>query len=197
MTAKPCTIETMKLIFAQGNPGLKYAPTRHNVGFAILDSYARAHDAPWKDADKFLAKTAEVTVKGEKVLLVAPQTYYNETGLSARRLIDFYKLDPAEDLLVIHDDLALPFGTIRTRARGSDAGNNGIKSLNSHLGDNYHRIRVGIWTDRHPGISDVDFVLGTFSKEEVDTITATLAPKVHDLIDSFAQGDLEITSHTH
>ena len=187
----------MKIIFAQGNPGLKYAPTRHNIGFALLDSYAHDHSAEWKDADKFQAKTAEVTVNGEKVLLVAPQTYYNETGRSARRLIDFYKLDPAEDFLVIHDDLALPFGTIRTRAKGSDAGNNGIKSLNAHLGDSYHRIRVGIWTERHPDFTDVDFVLGPFSKQEQEAITATLAPKVHTLIDSFAKGELEITSHTH
>lgn len=190
------TIVLMKVIFAQGNPGEKYALTRHNVGVLLLDAYAKAASAEWKDVPKFNARIAELTIHGEKTLLVFPQTYYNETGLSARKLIDFYKVNPATDLLVIHDDLALPLGTLRTRGRGSDAGNNGIKSLNAHIGEQYHRIRVGISVDRNAGMSDVDFVLGRFSSEELDTITTMLAPHVHRMIDSFAQGELELTSHS-
>jgi peptidyl-tRNA hydrolase, PTH1 family len=186
----------MKVLFAQANPGEKYAQTRHNVGAILLEAYARQHDAVWKDAPKFNARLAETSIDGEKVLLVFPTTYYNETGLSARKLSDFYKLDPAQDLLVIHDDLALPFGTVRTRARGSDAGNNGIKSLNAHIGEHYHRIRVGISIDRNAGMSDVDFVLGRFSADELQTITDTLAPEVRTMLDSFVKGSLELTSHT-
>ena len=186
----------MKVIFAQGNPGDKYARTRHNVGAVIIDSFAEAHDATWKVSDKFNARIAETSLHGEKTLLVFPLTYYNETGISARRIIDFYKLESADDFLVIHDDLALPMGTIRTRAKGSDAGNNGIKSLNAHLGDSYHRIRIGIWNEeRHHG-SDVDFVLGIFSKEEVETLEKTVIPKAHELIDSFIKGSFELTSHS-
>ncbi len=186
----------MKIIFAQGNPGTKYTNTRHNVGMVLLNAYAQKHDATPKDQSKFHASIAETSVHGEKVLLVFPTTYYNDTGLSARAVCDFYKLDPTSDFLVIHDDLALPFGTIRTRAKGSDAGNNGIKSLNAHLDGEYHRIRVGINTERHPGISDVDYVLGTFSKDELATITDTLADRVSTMIDSFVQGDMALTSHT-
>lgn len=186
----------MKIVFAQGNPGTKYTHTRHNIGMLLLDAYAKQHDAVFKDQTKFHARIAETSVHGEKVLLVFPTTFYNETGLSARALCDFYKLDPSTDFLVVHDDLALPFGTIRTRAKGSDAGNNGIKSLNAHLSTDYHRIRVGINLERHPGVSDVDFVLGTFSKEEMATITDTLADRVSAMIDSFIQGDMALTSHT-
>lgn len=186
----------MKVIFAQGNPGDKYTRTRHNVGAVMIEAYAETHGATWKVSDKFNARIAELSVAGEKVLLVFPLTYYNETGLSARRMLDFYKLDPKDDFLVIHDDLALPLGTLRTRAKGSDAGNNGIKSLNAHLGDGYHRIRVGIWNEgRHHG-QDVDFVLGTFSKEESETLEKAVTPKVIELIESFIKGTFELTSHS-
>lgn len=186
----------MKLIFAQANPGAQYQHTRHNIGATLIDSYARTHHASWKDQPKFHARVATTQIDGEKVLLAFPTTYYNATGRSARSLVDFYKLDPSRDVLIIHDDLALPFGTLRTRAKGSDAGNNGIKSLNAHLGDSYHRLRVGVHANRHPGMSDADFVLGNFSKEEQATITDTLAPKVSEMIDSFVREDMALTSHT-
>jgi len=99
----------MKLILAQGNPDTKYDRTRHNVGFASLDQFAHQYNLIWSEKAKFKAVMAETIVAGEKVILVKPTTYYNETGLSARTLVDFYNLDPANDLLVIHDDLALPF----------------------------------------------------------------------------------------
>src|SRR5688572_22727546 len=105
----------MKVIFAQGNPGTQYTYTRHNVGFLLLDDFAKSKRAEFIKKSKFHADIAETSIDGEKVLLVKPTTFYNDTGQSARLLIDFYKLDPATDFLVIHDDLALPFGTIRTR----------------------------------------------------------------------------------
>lgn len=186
----------MKIIFAQGNPGLKYETTRHNVGALLLDLYANDRGATWKEQVKFQALIAELPAATEKTLLVFPQTYYNDTGFSARKLVDFYKLDPQQDLLVLHDDLALPFGTLRTRARGSDAGNNGIKSLNSHLGEAYHRLRIGIQTQRPVGLRDVDYVLSRFSAEEIDTIKNTLAPTVFKIVDDFIAGSMELTSQT-
>lgn len=185
----------MKIIFAQGNPGAQYANTRHNVGFLIIDTLAAQHRADFVKKTKFHADIAEVSIAGEKVLLVKPATFYNETGQTARMLVDFYKLNPSADLLVIHDDLALPLGTLRIRDKGRDAGNNGIKSLNAHLGSNYARIRVGIYNDLRDRIHDADFVLSNFTKSEADTLKDTISPKVIELIDAFCAGNIETTSH--
>lgn len=179
----------MKIIFAQGNPGTKYAQSRHNTGFFLLDSYASSRGLIWIAKKKFNADIIETTVEGEKVLLVKPTTFYNDTGLSARLLIDFYSIEPSEDLIVIHDDLALPLGTIRTRKQGSDAGNNGIKSINQHIGQDYSRIRVGIWNELRDRMDDVAFVLGNFSKDEV-AILQKLSPVVDAYIISFVLGSL-------
>lgn len=168
----------VKLILAQGNPGQQFDGTRHNAGFFMIDLFARAHDASWSEKTKFAADVAELTVEGEKVILAKPRTYYNETGRAARSVADFYKLDPAHDILVIHDELALPFGTLRTRSGGSDAGNNGVKSLNAALGQDYKRIRIGIWNELRERMDDVDFVLGKFSKEEAESL-----PKLYELVE--------------
>ena len=146
--------------------------------------------------DKFKSRVAEVSLAGEKILLVQPQTFYNDTGAAAQTLIHFYKLDPATDFLVIHDDLALPLGTVRVRQKGSDAGNNGIKSLNAHLGTDYARIRVGIWTPDREVHGDMDFVLGKFTQTEIEKVKKDIIPVVHTLIQRFAQGDLESVSET-
>lgn len=182
----------MKLIFAQGNPGAQYAATRHNIGFDLIDLLAEKYRAEFVKKPKFHADIAETTVNGEKVLLVKPDTFYNETGQSARALIDFYKLNPAKDFLVIHDDLALPFGTLRTRESGRDAGNNGVKSLNSHLGERYCRIRVGIYNDLRDRIPDVDFVLGKFSAHEKNALAAIFQP-VERFVEGFVKNKFELT----
>lgn len=183
----------MKLILAQGNPESKYSDTRHNVGFRIIDEFAKSLDLTWSEKSKFAALIAETTIDGEKVILAKPTTYYNETGQSARKLVDFYSIMPEHDLLVIHDDLALPFGTIRTRKQGSDAGNNGIKSLNSHIGPEYHRIRIGISNDLRERVGDVDFVLGRFSKEEADKLSDAIKHSL-ELMTAFVTDDFEIHS---
>ncbi|MBC7868814.1 aminoacyl-tRNA hydrolase [Candidatus Saccharibacteria bacterium] len=185
----------MKLILSQGNPGIKYSRTRHNVGFYIIDQFAAGHNLVWSEKSKFNALMAETVIEDEKILLVKPTTYYNETGISARKLIDFYTLDLKKDLLVIHDDLALPFGAIRTRKQGSDAGNNGVKSLNNHLGPDYHRIRIGINSELRDRMDDAEFVLSRFNKEESEQLDATVLPYVINHIEQFCQGSLEVTSH--
>lgn len=179
----------MKIIFAQGNPGTSYKHNRHNTGFLLLDTYAAKTGESWVAKKKYTADILETSVDGEKVLLVKPTTFYNDTGLSARLLIDFYSLNAAEDLLVIHDDLALPLGTIRTRKQGSDAGNNGIKSLNQHIGQDYSRIRVGIWTELRNRMDDVEFVLGNFTKKELEVLEL-LSPTVEELIGGFIDGSM-------
>lgn len=185
----------MKIIFAQGNPGDQYARTRHNVGFQVLDALAQAKNSPWKQHAKFKALTAEFQESDEKVLLVKPLSYYNETGSVARAIIDFYKLHPETDFLAIHDDLALPFGTIRIREKGSDAGNNGIRSLNAHLGPHYWRIRIGIWNDLRNQIDDADFVLSAFTKAEAERLPKIINDTVLPLCTRFLEGSLESSSH--
>ncbi|MDB5165461.1 MAG: peptidyl-tRNA hydrolase [Candidatus Saccharibacteria bacterium] len=187
----------MKLIFAQGNPGDQYTHTRHNVGFQVIDDFAAKQKVTFGSKPKFLADIAELTNGGEKVLLVKPTTLYNETGRSARALVDFYKLDPATDILVIHDDLALPFGTLRTREKGSDAGNNGIKSLNAHIDHNYARLRIGIYNDLRERMDDADFVLSRFSKDEQTTLSDTIIPRCEEIVALFLGDELTLTSYTH
>lgn len=185
----------MKIIFAQGNPGAQYANTRHNVGFLIADTLVAQHKAEFIKKPKFHADIAELQIAGEKVLVVKPATFYNETGQSARKIVDFYKVDTGTDLLAIHDDLALPLGTLRVREKGRDAGNNGIKSLNAHLGSGFTRVRVGIYNDLRDRIHDADFVLSNFTKPEADTLKESITPKVIELIESFCTGNIEATSH--
>jgi PTH1 family peptidyl-tRNA hydrolase len=185
----------MKLFFAQGNPEKEYVTTRHNVGFFMIDRFARDHAAEFSAKSKFHAEVAELTIAGEKVILAKPTTFYNETGRSARALIDFYKIDPIEDFLVIYDDLALPFGTIRTREKGSSAGNNGIKSLNAALGEDYKRLRIGIYNSLRDRVPDADFVLARFTENEKNALQ-----DIYDLsvpfIDAFTRGSFELTKRS-
>lgn len=184
----------MKLIFAQGNPGTQYTRTRHNVGFLLLDVFADQHNATWKLEKKFNAEIATATIEGEKVLFVKPLSYYNETGQVARAIVDFYKLSPATDVLVLHDELALPFGEVRIREKGSDAGNNGIKSLNAHLGQLYTRIRIGIWNELRSRMDDADFVLSAFTGDELTTLKTRYSEAIAPSITAFIKGDLEATT---
>lgn len=182
----------MKLIIGLGNPEKKYENTRHNTGFIAVD---RAADG-WQDKPKFHGQLAEREVDGEKILFFKPSTNYNGSGFGVRAVKDFYKIDNS-DILVIHDDLALPFGTIRTRLGGSDAGNNGIKSLNTHIGDppagGYARVRVGVGHDQRQQ-NDIDFVLSKFSK-----IEAKKLPNILEITDTtvkdFIFGNFEKTSY--
>ena len=186
----------MKIVFAQGNPEPDYANTRHNVGFEALNTLAKQLELKWTNNGKFSAHVAETTISGYKVLFVKPTTFYNETGTSIRKIVDFYKLNPINDVLVIHDDLALPFGTIRIRGEGSDAGNNGIKSINTHLNPNYSRIRIGTDSEIRNRINnDADFVTSKFSADENQQLQEKIIPQVIDLIREFCTGTLEKTSH--
>lgn len=185
----------MKIIFAQGNPGKEYENTRHNIGFFLIDELAKKYGTEFAKKSKFHAEISEFTARDEKILLVKPTTFYNETGTSARALIDFYRCNPAIDFLAIYDDLALPFGVIRTREKGSDAGNNGVKSLNAHLGANYLRIRVGIYNERRNRQNDVDFVLGKFTTDE-KTAVPKISQAVETIVDEFIHGTFEPTKIT-
>lgn len=184
----------MKLIIGLGNPEARYKHTRHNVGFRVLGEYAAGKGVEFQLREKFRACIAELSVDGEKVILAKPTTYYNNVGEAGRLIADFYKLDPA-DILIIHDELALPFGTIRTRLGGSDAGNNGVKSLNQHLGAETARIRIGVSNELRDRIDNADFVLSNFTREEDEALTSAIFPKAVTIIDEFVASNFAHTTH--
>ncbi len=153
----------MRLIVGLGNPGGKYVGHRHNVGFMAVDEIARAwHFGPWRQ--KFQGEVAEGVIDGEKVLLLKPMTYMNESGRAVGEAARFYKLAPG-DVIVVHDELDLAPGRIRVKTGGGHAGHNGLRSIIAHVGADFHRLRIGIG---HPGDKARvhGHVLSDFSAEE-------------------------------
>ena len=157
----------IKLIVGLGNIGKEYEGTRHNIGFSIVDKLQKDYDLPaWKEQKKFKALISEGYVGGKKVILAKPTTFMNASGESVRALKDFYK-PTNRDIIIIHDELDLPFETVKLKVGGGSAGNNGLKSLIAHIGEDFNRVRVGIKNDLLEKIDAADFVLGKFSKAEV------------------------------
>lgn len=151
-----------KLVVALGNPGREYENTRHNVGWKAFEQLSFWNDLAWKD--KFKGQYAQKSIKGEQVIFLMPQTYMNLSGESVRPAMDFFKVG-IEDLIVVHDEIDLPFGTITVKTGGGLAGNNGLKSINQHLSTkDFHRIRIGIGRPKFGDVSS--HVLGQFTEEE-------------------------------
>lgn len=156
----------MKLIVGLGNPGLKYDKTRHNAGFLVVDRLARDYAAGETPRSQFNAATIEARVGGEKCLLMKPTTYMNRSGQSVGEAVRFYKLDPADDLIVAVDELAFPIGHIRVRAKGGTAGHNGLKDIDRILGGaDYPRVRVGIG-EKPAVMNQADWVLSQVTEDE-------------------------------
>ncbi|KPF72206.1 peptidyl-tRNA hydrolase [Bosea sp. AAP35] len=152
------------LIFAGlGNPGSRYAGNRHNIGFMALDEIARVHRAsPWRS--RFQAQASEATIGAEKVVLLKPQTYMNESGRSIGEAARFFKVEPA-DVIVFHDELDLAPAKLRIKLGGGNAGHNGLRSTTAAIGNDYRRVRMGIG---HPGLKELvhAYVLNDFGKAE-------------------------------
>ncbi|MEQ9097179.1 MAG: aminoacyl-tRNA hydrolase [Phycisphaerales bacterium] len=165
----------MKIIVGLGNPGSEYENTRHNAGFMVLDELARRHAGGAVARGRFHAATLECMIAGEKVMLAKPTTFMNKSGLTVGEALRFYKLEPASDLLIIVDDVNLPLGGIRLRARGGDGGHNGLADVaRASGGDAYARLRVGV--DSKPaGASQVGYVLGRFTQEQNDALKPALS----------------------
>lgn len=179
----------MKLIIGLGNPDPNYALTRHNFGWRVIDALAHSYGTELVQKSKFSSLVAETSIDGEKVLLVKPLLYYNNSGQVVRQLVDFYKLS-TDDILVIHDELALPLGQIRTRLGGSPAGNNGIKSIAALLGPDFARIRIGVSSDLKHRMPDADFVLSRFSQDE-ESLVGDILPHIIKLVDQFIAGNFD------
>ena len=157
----------MKIIAGLGNPGSKYEFTRHNTGFLMVDFYAQEKGFKINKL-KNNALTGEYTLNGEKLLFVKPQTYMNLSGEAIRAIADYYKVED-EDILIIYDDISLPIGRLRIRKKGTDGGHNGIKNIIYQLQtDVFPRIKVGVsMCDKE---NMIDYVLGSFSKKELEVL---------------------------
>lgn len=177
------------LIVGLGNIGPEYAQTRHNIGFMVVDAIAQAAGVTWQD--RRYGFVAEVKVKNQTLILLKPSTYMNLSGNAVRYWMNEKKID-IERLLVVVDDLALPFGALRMKPGGSEAGHNGLRHITQTLGtQQYARLRFGIGND-FPRGGQVDYVLSNFSTEEVSTMPERI-DKATEMIKSFALSGVQFT----
>ena len=153
----------MLLLVGLGNPGQRYANNRHNIGFMAVDEIVRRHSfGPWRS--KFQGQVSEGRIGQEKVLILKPETFMNESGRAVGKALRFYKLEP-DDVVVIYDEIDLVPGKIKVKTGGGAGGHNGLRSIDAHIGQNYWRVRLGVG---HPGDKNLvhSHVLGDFSKSE-------------------------------
>jgi PTH1 family peptidyl-tRNA hydrolase len=153
----------MRLFVGLGNPGAKYAHNRHNIGFMAVDEIARRHGfSPWRR--RFQGETAEGTLDGERVILLRPMTFMNDSGRAVQDTANFFKL-VVDDITVFQDELELPAAKVRVKVGGGIAGHNGLRSISAHIGNDYRRVRLGIG---HPGVKELvhSYVLSDFAKDE-------------------------------
>jgi PTH1 family peptidyl-tRNA hydrolase len=182
------------LLVGLGNPGEEYTTSRHNVGFLCLDAFARKNSFdPWVNKKDLKCLLTSATLGDTKVILCKPTTYMNLSGEAVQAVTHFYKI-PAGQVVVIHDELDVNFGQLRMRIGGSAAGNNGIKSVSQHIGENYGRVRVGIGPKQPAAIDSADFVLQDFNQHERAELPA-LAQEVSAILSEYAFGS-PVTAET-
>ena len=171
----------MKLIVGLGNPGREYEKTRHNIGFMCLDKIANYFNVDF-NMNKFNAMYTQFNYKGEKVILLKPLKYMNLSGEVVRDYVNYFKID-INDILIICDDLDTPVGTYRLRYKGSSGGHNGLKNIELHLNSKeYKRIKIGISNNKN--MNTKDYVLGKFSKEELELINPII-DKIPNIIEDY------------
>ncbi len=178
----------MKIIVGLGNPGTKYQNTRHNAGFLAIDNFLSGLQAI-NCQSSFKAQICELHFGAQKVFFVKPQTFMNLSGETVKAIADFYKVNISTDLLVIHDDIDLSFGDLRTTTSSSAAGHNGVQNIIDSLGTkDFHRIRVGVENRADKKIPPTEaFVLQNFSDEELQKLNGDVFPKVSRLINAFIE----------
>lgn len=176
----------MVLLVGLGNPGQDYAKNRHNIGFMAVDEIARRYGfGPWRR--RFQGQAADGRLSGKRAFALKPETYMNESGRAVTQAMRYYRLEP-EDVIVLYDEIDLDAGKVRCKQGGGNAGHNGLRSLDSHIGRNYVRVRLGIG---HPGDRDrvSSHVLGNFSKADMVWVTDVI-DAVSDAIPALAIGDI-------
>jgi peptidyl-tRNA hydrolase, PTH1 family len=175
------------LIVGLGNPGDEYEHNRHNVGFICLDEFARKNNfESWVNKKDLKSMLSQATMGDARVILCKPQTFMNLSGEAVQAVMHFYKLSN-DQVVVVHDELDINFGQIRMRVGGSAAGNNGIKSVSQHLGENYGRVRIGIGPKEPEQMDTADFVLQDFSKPQREQMGA-LTREVGAVLSEYAYG---------
>jgi peptidyl-tRNA hydrolase, PTH1 family len=175
------------LIVGLGNPGKEYSNTRHNIGFMALDSFAETNDFDkWVENKKFKGHVTSKNLGTVRVILFKPSTFMNLSGEAVQAIASFYQVD-SKRIVVVHDELAIPFGQIRNRIGGQAAGHNGIKSIIQHIGVDFGRIRVGIKNDLSSIADTSSFVLSNFSKEERELIPQLLN-EINSIITEYVFG---------
>jgi peptidyl-tRNA hydrolase, PTH1 family len=169
----------LRIIVGLGNPGPEHLVTRHNAGFWFVDLLARRHGGEFRDYRKFSGETAKINIEGQEIVLLKPTTYMNRSGLSIRQLSDFYKIVP-EDILVAHDELDLPVGTVRLKQGGGHGGHNGLRDTIAHIGETFWRMRLGIG---HPGnkAEVIDYVLTRAPRADEDLILDAVGTAVDSI----------------
>jgi PTH1 family peptidyl-tRNA hydrolase len=159
----------MLLLVGLGNPGSSYVGHRHNIGFMVVQAIAKRREiAPWRR--RFQGVAVEGTIGGEKVLLLLPGTYMNESGRAVGEARHFYKLEPA-DVVVFHDEVELPLGKVRVKVGGGNAGHNGLRSISEHIGNDYRRVRLGVGRPGHKDLMQ-SHVLQDFARSEKPAVEA-------------------------
>ncbi len=172
----------MKLIIGLGNPGKKYEQTRHNIGFLAIDAFAKKNNLTFKVESNLNA----VSTKYKNAILIKPQTFMNLSGESVIKYINYYKID-IDDIIVIYDDISIPFNDVRIRLSGSAGGHNGIKSIIAHTKtQDFKRVKLGV--DNNKNMNLADYVLGNFSKTELTELEFTFN-NTNDLIDDFINNE--------
>jgi PTH1 family peptidyl-tRNA hydrolase len=174
----------MLLIVGLGNPGSRHVGNRHNVGFMAAQAIAKGHDiGPWRR--RFQGVAAEGPLGSERVLLLLPGTFMNDSGRAVAEAAHFYKLG-LSDIVVVHDEIELPPGKVRVKTGGGNAGHNGLRSISEHIGNDYRRVRIGVG---HPGHKDLvhAYVLNDFAKDERPWVAA-LCETIADNAEALVQG---------
>lgn len=178
----------MFIIVGLGNPSKEYEGTRHNAGFEVIDRISDKYNIS-VDTKKHRALIGKGIIEGQKVILAKPQTFMNLSGESVRSLLDYYKVDEEQELIVIYDDISLDNGQIRIRAKGSAGGHNGIKNIIAHLGGQvFPRVKVGVG-EKTSKYDLADYVLGHFSKEEQVLMDEGYAHAIH-AVEMILEGDI-------
>jgi len=179
----------LKVIVGLGNPGAKYTETRHNAGFWFVEEVARKYTATFRPEKKFHGEVAKISLQGNDIWLLKPDTFMNRSGLAVKSLLSFYQFT-ADQLLVAHDEIDLPPGTTKLKTGGGHGGHNGLRDIISQLGSNdFHRLRIGVG---HPGSKDlvVDYVLHNASRDERSLIDADI-DKAVSVMPALAAGTFE------
>jgi len=184
------------LVVGLGNVGAEYDDTRHNIGFAAVDYFASQQSfGPWTHKKDLKALITTQTVAGTRVILAKPTTFMNNSGEAVQAIAHFYKVGP-QDTLVVHDELDIAFGKLRTTTSGSAAGHNGIKSVITHIGESFGRIRIGIGPKTPAQIDSADFVLAKFDYELHTQLQATYKEVASIISDFSASGSLFVETRT-